>query len=129
LGAPVATTQRPGYLLGEVDARAVRLYYSERLPTAEGKPAQPDGRLVLVEHNCLACHAREGTREAVPLLPPALADKLAAVAARYPDLAAQLPAATPPALNSVGDKLTDQALADTIARRGDAHRPYLLVRM
>src|SRR5262249_9150135 len=64
-----------------------------------------------------------------PLLPPLLADKLTAVGQRYPDLAALIPALTPPALNSVGDKLTDQALTEAIARRGEPHRPYLQVRM
>ncbi len=65
----------------------------------------------------------------MPLLPPLLADKLTAVGKRYADLAPLLPALTPPALNSVGDKLTDSALRESIARRGEAHRPYLRVRM
>src|SRR5581483_8465344 len=34
-----------------------------------------------------------------------------------------------PALNGVGDKLTDDALADAVSRRGAPHRPYLHVRM
>jgi len=49
-----------------------------------------------------------------PLLPPLLADKLTAVVKRYPDLAPQVPALTPPALNSVGDKLTHSALVEAI---------------
>ena len=85
--------------------------------------------VVLAEHNCLACHAREGTREAMPLLPPVLADKLIAVVKRYPDLAPRVAELTPPALNSVGDKLTEAALEEVLAQRGDAHRPYLQVRM
>src|SRR5439155_12053673 len=84
---------------------------------------------LLAEYNCLACHAREGTRESSPLLPPLLSENLAAVARRYPDLAPLVPALTPPALNSVGDKLTDQALADAIARRGQPQRSYLQVSM
>ena len=36
---------------------------------------------------------------------------------------------TPPALNSVGDKLHDAALAESISRQGPPHRPYLLVQM
>lgn len=122
-GAPDAETHRPGYRLPNGDARALRVYYAGVRSTPE------DGRLLLAEHNCLACHAREGTRETLPLLPPLLADKLAAVAQRYPDLAPLVPALTPPALNSVGDKLTDAALAEAIARRGEPHRPYLYVRM
>jgi mono/diheme cytochrome c family protein len=129
LGAPDSTKHRPGYHLDERDARALRVYYTGRRPEPEARQVRPDGRLLLAERNCLACHAREGTREGVPLLPPLLADKLTTAARHYPDLAPLIPALTPPALNSVGDKLTDQALADAVARRGEAHRPYLRVRM
>jgi cytochrome c553 len=123
IGAPDPATHRPGYRLSSGDARAVRAYYTGVRSTPD------DGRLLLAEHNCLACHAREGTRETLPLLPALLADKLAAVAKRYPDLAPLVPALTPPALNSAGDKLTDEALTEAIARRGEPHRPYLHVRM
>jgi mono/diheme cytochrome c family protein len=123
LGAPDRVRHRPGYRLAAADARAVRHYYS----TARTAPRT--GPLLLAEHNCLACHARDGTREALPLLPPLLADKLTAVGKRHPDLAPLLPALTPPALNSVGDKLTDEALRAAIARRGEPHRPYLHVHM
>jgi mono/diheme cytochrome c family protein/glucose/arabinose dehydrogenase len=122
-GAPDDAKHRPGYRLSKSDAHAVRLYYS-------GSRTEPrNGRLLLAEQNCLACHAREGTREAIPLMPPLLADKLTAVVKRYPDLAPLVPALTPPALNSVGDKLTDSALVEAIVRRGVPHRPYLQVRM
>jgi mono/diheme cytochrome c family protein len=123
MGAADAATGRPGYRLSKGDAAALRLYYGGV------RSEQRDGMLLLAEQNCLACHAREGTREAIPLLPPLLADKLAAVGKRYSDLAALIPALTPPTLNSVGDKLTDSALVEAIARRGEAHRPYLHVRM
>jgi mono/diheme cytochrome c family protein len=120
---PDANKHRPGYRLGKDDARALRRFYT----AARSSPR--DGLFLLAEQNCFACHAREGMRESIPLLPPLLADKLAAVGKRYPDLAPQLPALTPPALNSVGDKLTDSALVESIARRGEPHRPYLRVRM
>ncbi len=123
VGLPDAKKHRPGYRLSKDDTRALRSYYTAARSNAR------EGLLLLAEHNCLACHAREGTREAIPLLPPLLADKLAAVSKRYPDLAPQVPAMTPPALNSVGDKLTDSALVESIARRGEPHRPYLRVRM
>jgi mono/diheme cytochrome c family protein len=123
VGPPDSTKHRPGYRLSKEDARAIRRYY------AAARSSRRDGFDSLVEHNCLACHAREGTREAISLLPPLLSDKLAAVAKRYPDLAPQVPSLTPPALNTVGDKLTDSALVESIARRGEPHRPYLGVRM
>ncbi|HXG10116.1 MAG TPA: c-type cytochrome, partial [Gemmataceae bacterium] len=128
LGDPNPVKHRPGYRLSEADARAVRLYYTRRREALGERPVL-DGQLLLAEHNCLACHAREGAREAIPLLPPLLTDKLMAASEHYGELAARLPALTPPALNSVGDKLTDQALADAISRRGEPHRPYLQVRM
>jgi glucose/arabinose dehydrogenase len=129
LGAPDPAKHRPGYRLNEKDSQAVRRYYTTRRPVPKGQPAQPDGRLLLADHNCLACHVREAESEGTPLLPPLLADKLAAVAGRYPDLAPAVPSLTPPALTSVGDKLTDDALAAAIARRDPTHRPYLQVRM
>ncbi len=120
---PDGKKHRPGYRLSKDDTRALRSYYAAVRSNAR------EGLLLLAEQNCLACHAREGTREAIPLLPPLLADKLTAVSKHYPDLAPQVPALTPPALNSVGDKLTDSALVESIARRGEPHRPYLRVRM
>src|SRR5439155_22916115 len=128
-GRPDSKKDRPGYGLSEIDARAVTLYYTTRHPIPDGQAVRPDGRRLLAEHNCLACHVRDGTGETFPLPPPLLAEQLTAVARQFPDLAPLVPAMTPPSLNSVGDKLTDQALADAIARKGDPHRPYLQVRM
>jgi cytochrome c553 len=120
---PEAKKHRPGYRLSNNDVRALRRYY------ATTRSNSRDGLLLLAENNCFACHAREGAREAVPLLPPLLADKLTAVSKHYPELAPELPALMPPALDSVGDKLTDSALVESISRKGEPHRPYLRVRM
>jgi mono/diheme cytochrome c family protein len=128
-GPPDVDKHRPGYRLSDSDARAVALYYTTRRPLADGPAVRKDGRLLLADHNCFACHVRDGTGETVPLRPPLLAEKLTTVARQFPDLAPLVPAMTPPSLNSVGDKLSDRALADAIARKGDSHRPYLHVRM
>jgi mono/diheme cytochrome c family protein len=128
-GRPDTNKHRPGFGLNEKDAGVVRLYYTSRRPNSERQTAPPDGRSLLAEHNCLACHVRDGTAETIPLRPPLLAEKLTQVARKFPDLAPLVPAMTPPSLNSVGDKLSDKALADAIARKGDAHRSYLNVRM
>src|SRR5204863_124543 len=90
---------------------------------------QARGLDLLVQLNCLACHQREGIDRAASSLPAQLQDKLVAVAEAHADLAPLVPAMTPPALNSVGDKLQDAALADSISRQGPPHRPYLLVQM
>lgn len=79
------------------------------------------GRRELLEQNCLACHARTGE--------PGLAETAAQIVAAHAELAAELPAMTPPALDSVGDKLLDDALQAAILRRDPPRRPYLLVRM
>ncbi|HUE74822.1 MAG TPA: c-type cytochrome [Pirellulaceae bacterium] len=88
-----------------------------------------DGAMLLVTHNCLACHARDGFAAVDSALPAKLADKLAAVGQSHDELAPLIPAMTPPSLNSVGDKLHDEALAAAIRRTGPAYREYLLVRM
>jgi cytochrome c2 len=129
LHGPDLATHRPGYRLSEADARALRLYYTGRRSGPADQPAAPDGQRLLAELNCLACHNREGSRATLPVRPPLLADGFTAVSKRHPELAPEIPALLPPGLTSVGDKLTDQALADVIARRGPPHRSYLQVRM
>lgn len=152
--APRREKGQPGYRLNETDAAAVKAFYAAARPGAGRLSQQARGRDLLAELNCLACHQREGverewlariggpavaeaslshpTAKAVgtahPTL-PALQDKLAAVAEAHGELATLVPAMTPPALNSVGDKLLDLALVDSITRKGRPHRPYLLVQM
>jgi mono/diheme cytochrome c family protein len=128
-GEPEKAKGRPGYHLAAEDQAALKAYYSLSRPS-EGKLAsQSRGRDLLVQLNCLACHQREGVDRKANALPATLPDKLVAVAAAHDDLAPLVPAMTPPALNSVGDKLLDAALVDAITRQGPPHRPYLLVQM
>ena len=124
-------TGRPGYQLPAEDQSALKAYFTGLRPDepVNRRAHAASGRDLLVQLNCLACHQREGIDREVNLLPARLQDKLLAVAEAHSDLAKQIPAMTPPALNSVGDKLQDKALADAIRRQGDPHRPYLLVRM
>ena len=106
---------------------ALKKYFSERIAPDPKVANKPDGAQLVIENNCLACHAREPQLAGV--LPKKFADKLVQLAAADPELAPQLPALTPPSLNSVGDKLTDAALSNAITRAGPAHRPYLQVQM
>ena len=123
-----AHAARPGYQLDQADREALAAYYSAaRRSTKTAPPSR--GRDLLVELNCLACHAREGIERTTNSLPATLQEKLAGVVARHDALGKQVPAMTPPALNSVGDKLHDAALANAIQRKGPPHRPYLMVRM
>jgi mono/diheme cytochrome c family protein len=135
---------QPVYRLIDADAAAIKAYYSAARLGAGRLSSQARGRDLLAELNCLACHQREGVERGTlagvggpapantglshPAL-PALQDKLAAIAEAHGELATLVPAMTPPALNSVGDKLQDEALKDSILRKGRPHRPYLLVQM
>ncbi|HEY2413075.1 MAG TPA: PA14 domain-containing protein [Pirellulaceae bacterium] len=155
-GQPRREKGQPGYRLVKEDAEALKTYYTTARPSSGRLSMQARGRDLLAQLNCLACHQREGVERATlagvggpalagaslshptgdkemvgtahPTL-PALQDKLAAVAEAHGDLAALVPAMTPPALNSVGDKLVDAALEESIVRKGRPHRPYLLVQM
>ncbi len=125
-GENAAETARPGYRLSASDRGALKAYYTQRVA---GLKVAPTGRDLLVELNCLACHAREGIDRQTNALPARLQDKLNAVVSLHDDLGKLVPAMTPPALNSVGDKLTDAAQAAAIRRNEKPHRPYLMVRM
>lgn len=128
-GKANVATHRPGYQLTAADAKALQTFYSTLRPGERSLSEQDRGQRLLAEQNCLACHARDGIDRASHGLPARLQDKLAGVAAVYDSLAKEVPAMTPPALNSVGDKLHDDALAAAIRRPDEPHRPYLHVRM
>ena len=113
-----------GYALTKADQQALQEYFS--VPRAE--PAKGNekatGRLTLIQNNCLACHGREGTESLSASLPKKLADKLAALTQKHFELAGSVPAMTPPSLNSIGDKLHEEALAAAIRRQGPPLRDY-----
>jgi len=119
LNEPDAAAHRPGFRLSEDYQRAIRMYVTTVAPQAE--PVAPSGRDLVVEQNCLACHARGAS--------PGLAGKLPAIAAADPALAEVLPALQPPALHGVGDKLTDEALLASLDAPLPPRRPWLHVRM
>ena len=116
------TATQPRYRLAAADRAAVENFVISVTQAKPGKqPVTLDAAQVMREQNCLACHARYDESGIAPQLP--------AVAAAHPELAIQLPAMTPPSLNSVGDKLHDVALKKVIQRQGPVHRPWLQVRM
>lgn len=128
-GQPDRQKGQPGYQLAPEDQQALQIYYSQSRPGEGRLSPQARGRDLLTQLNCLACHQREGLDRAATLLPARLQDKLTAVAESHPDLAPLIPSMTPPALNSIGDKLHDAALAEAINRKGTPHRPYMLAQM
>ncbi|MCE9525972.1 MAG: c-type cytochrome [Planctomycetales bacterium] len=117
-----------GYSLNREDQKALQDYYSAPLASPRDK-SKPSGRFALLKNNCLACHGREGAESLSASLPKKLADKLASLSEKHPELAASIPAMTPPSLNSIGDKYHEEALAAVIHRQGPPLRDYLLVRM
>ena len=124
-GALTASKAGIGYDLPRADLAALRDFFAAQLATK----ASIEGRTLLIQHNCLACHPREGFTSLAALRVQPLAEKLAAVVDAHRELAALIPALTPPSLNSVGDKLQPEALAAAIRRQAPPHRDYLAVRM
>ncbi|MCA9227882.1 MAG: c-type cytochrome, partial [Planctomycetales bacterium] len=115
-----AARRQPIYQLADADRAALRHYFAQRLDlTAEPSQSQA-GRQLFVELNCVQCHARGAD--------PGLAESLPELVKLHGELESWLPAMTPPSLNSVGDKLRDEALIAAV-RREKNHRPYLLARM
>lgn len=110
--------RQPHYELSESDKSAIQKYLGQSHDTLS---VTSNEHQLLVENNCLACHQRNEA--------PGLAPQLTKFGEAHSELAPQIPAMTPPALNSVGDKLHDVALRNAIARNGPPHRDYLMVRM
>lgn len=117
LGEPAKN--RPGYQLSDEDAGAVRLYI-DQITRASPREHAANGLQLMREHNCVACHQRNGEL--------GLAPKLTDIVAAHPEWAPRLPAMKPPSLNSVGDKLKDAALKEAIAE-APRRRAWLDVRM
>jgi cbb3-type cytochrome oxidase cytochrome c subunit/glucose/arabinose dehydrogenase len=123
-GSPTveANRKQPRYLLEATDCESLQDFFSQQRSAADDhSSAWQLGQQLFAEHRCAACHSRGGE--------PGLASKLRGVADRYPHLAPELPAVTPPSLNSVGDKLNVNALRKAIRRDGEAHRDWLTVQM
>ncbi len=130
LGSPDPVRGRPGYELPREARQILRHYYVQlsRAAASAGKnargstaPGLEHGWLLLVEHNCTGCHARDRFQGIEPV-----AQQLAAQQA---ELGQVLPAMKPPALLSVGDKLTNPALEEALLGRRHPVRPWLVVRM
>jgi len=113
---------RPGYALHEEAAKPIRAYLAAQLALAGDVPAvdPQEGAFVMAERQCLSCHARDPASGIAP--------HLAKVVALDGELAAQLPALAPPALNGVGDKLHEQSLLWSIEATRPL-RPWLRIRM
>ncbi|MBA4018703.1 MAG: hypothetical protein C0483_16170 [Pirellula sp.] len=121
LGEPHAGKPRPGYRLDEARRNAIVAYLRAAVAPEKKESLVLDGRFVLQERNCTACHARG--------LGQGLAGEAPRITAAEPELLAVQPALLPPSLNGVGDKLTEAALDDALLLKRDPLRPWLRVRM
>ena len=65
--------------------------------------------LLVTQNNCLQCHARMDAKGIAAHLPD--------IGKQVSELSTLFAALTPPSLNSVGDKLHDKALHDSIQRK------------
>ncbi len=105
LGEPDAKKQRPGFQLSAGQRRALKEYWTTRAVTAAANAAgnshKPTAKMLMAENNCFACHARQNHSGLMP--------RAMQLIDQERDLAARLPAMLPPSLNSVGDKLHDEA--------------------
>jgi mono/diheme cytochrome c family protein len=116
-----ATTRhdRPSFALQAVDQRALKRFITEVGVGPMSIAAR--GERLIRENNCLACHPRGATE--------GLVGTATRAAAGDEELSSLLPAMIPPSLSSVGDKLHDRALIQTISRKQPSRRDYLRVRM
>ncbi len=121
LGEPDSQKPRPGYRLDEARRSEIAAYLRMAVAPAQDDALRLDGRFVLQERNCTACHARG--------LGQGLAGEAPRITAAEPELLAVQPALLPPSLNGVGDKLTEAALDDALQLKRDPLRPWLRVRM
>lgn len=113
--------KRPGYRLDDARRAAIVEYLTKVVPATDQHALPIDGRHVLQERNCTACHARG--------LGGGLADVAPKITAVHADLLPLQAAMLPPSLNGVGDKLPDESLEAAITLKRDPLRPWLLVRM
>jgi mono/diheme cytochrome c family protein len=120
LSANEPGSHRPSYRVSRLEAKAIATFLSQLPAGGEYEPLV-SGQDLLVERNCLACHARDTA--------PGLSGQMPAIAAADESLAPVLAALTPPPLTSVGDKLHDAELDFAINVAQPPRRTWLHVRM
>ena len=112
---------RPGFNLPPQDADLVRDFIIQTSHRQQPASAGFHGELLMAENNCLACHKRGSQM--------GLAGKMSDLVDEHPEYGPLIPAMTPPALTSIGDKLHDASLAQAVERASGDRRPWLEVKM
>jgi len=120
-------TARPDLKIGRplytaIDREAVTAYVKSRTGTLSPAGSFARGQRVLEHRSCLACHPRGGDKGIVNVA--------GQMARADSELQGKSQGLIPPALNAVGDKLLDSALAEAVGGdRKDRRLPWLMVRM
>ncbi len=120
---PDRNRDRPAYRqLKPEERQAIIRYVKSRQGSLSPAGEFDRGRIVLEQKNCLMCHERNHGKGIV---------ETAGQSARVDEaLVGQSEALIPPALNAVGDKLLDAALAEAVSGEQPQPRlPWLKVRM
>ena len=117
MDTPNLAKHRPGYSLS-ADNKAALTLFLQQMKSATADSTQS---LLVTQNNCLQCHARMDEN--------GLAEHLPDIGKQVPELSTVFAALTPPSLNSVGDKLNDRALHESIQRKTVVRRPWLKVKM
>jgi glucose/arabinose dehydrogenase/mono/diheme cytochrome c family protein/cytochrome c551/c552 len=121
LGEP--TSRHPGYRFSTAETQALKAYITSKLKRTLFSSFSTLDETPLSKHGCVNCHSR-GTNGG-------LRSKLLETVAEEPERFSNLPGMLPPSLESVGDKLLPNALADSVQRTAKTKslRPWLSVRM
>lgn len=117
--ASLSSPRKPAFDLPLDDRQAIQAYFSSAWAAAPRLFST--GQELVVQNNCLGCHARNSHGGLAPIL-----NRAAEV---FPELADRVSAMTPPSLTGVGAKLTDSEMRRAIMRQGADRRTYLAVRM
>ncbi len=118
-------TAQVGYHLPTAAQKRIRFYFSQPKPSSSqvhnsGTPGLERGWELLIVRGCVNCHARDRFT--------GLEEQLQSLVAEDPQLGQLLPVMKPPALFTVGDKLTDKALRQAL-EAGVRRRWWFAVRM
>ncbi|MCA9067464.1 MAG: hypothetical protein KDA84_00975, partial [Planctomycetaceae bacterium] len=114
---------RPAYpQLKPAEREAIEKFIKSREGQLTKHNPLDQGRLVLEQNNCLKCHERNHTKGIVEIA--------GSMSVTDPSIQGQSEALIPPALNAIGDKLLDKALAEAVSGEQPKPRlPWLKVRM
>jgi glucose/arabinose dehydrogenase/mono/diheme cytochrome c family protein len=112
---------QPRFVVSDELRRQIVNFFSSTFSGSRAPLPAADGADLLAEHRCFSCHARGTSRGIAPVVDT--------VTAAFPKLNKEIAALIPPALDGIGDKLTDSAFQSAVSRSSSPRRSWLRVRM